>query len=457
MHYTANNRAVNSTLLLLFTLIWNFAEAQTGRPALAWKVREDLNITLPASVRVYETNGFLKDSARVRAMYATVDLRDENLKLHAVGDNTKRETTQATSERRGAILAINGGYFSSKKSESILISEGKLVAPGPTRFTRGAFGLQHGKPQIVWAFCADSTSGVFVVPDPTEITPDQDKLQITKSLSPWDPAEAIGGGPVLVKDGKIRDTSHEEGFGESHLKRHPRTAIGYINEYTLVLMVVDGRQQSSAGVTIEELAQIMFEAGCYEAVNLDGGGSSAMIAANEIVNVPVDKANGNQHSLRKNASALVITEAVPSSKANIVIIDTDSKNFEEQGVWSNTSAVNYYGDTPSREAASTKGHKVIYRFNGIHTGHFQLATWWTVNENNTKRATYLLHRGHKIDSIQVDQTLITSNGRWNVIGNYKIRSSDYLEVIGNGDQKNLVADAIRLIRIERYKKSKRRR
>lgn len=457
MRRTANNRPIISILSLLFALIGNFAGAQTQKLGLVWVAREDLNIILPASVRVYETTGMLRDSARIRAMYATIDLRDENLKLHAVGNNTLRETTQDSYNSHGAILAINGGYFSSKKSESILISEGKLIARGPSRFTRGAFGLLNRKPQIVWPFSADSTADVVILPDPIEITPDQDKLLITKDLPAWHPAEAIGGGPVLVKAGKIRDTSHKEGFGEGHLKRHPRTAIGYLNEYMLVFMVVDGRQLSSAGVTIKELAEIMLEAGCYEALNLDGGGSSAMIAADEVVNVPVDKANGNQHSLRKNASAWVLTEEVPSSKRNVLVIDTDSKNYEEQGAWSNTSHVNYYSHTPSREAVSTEQSKAIYRFTNIGAGNFQLATWWTVNESNTTQAIYVLHRGHKIDSIHVDQTAITSNGRWNVIGEYRIKNGDYLEVIGNDDQKKLVTDAVRLVRIGRHQKSKRRK
>jgi hypothetical protein len=457
MRYTAINRPIISILPLLFMLIGNFAGAQTQQAGLIWKPREDLNIMLPPSVRVYETNGLLHDSARIRAMYATVDLRDENLKLRAVGSNTLRETTQDSYRRHGAIFAINGGYFSAKKSESILISNGELVAPGPSRFTRGAFGMENRKPQIVWPFAPDSTSDVFLLPDPIKITADQEKLLVTKNLSVWHPAEAIGGGPVLVKAGKIRDTSHEEGFGEGHLKRHPRTAIGYSNEYTLVLMVVDGRQQSSAGVTIKELARIMLEIGCYEALNLDGGGSSAMIAADEVVNVPVDKANGNQHSLRRNASALVLTEEAPSPKKNVVIIDTDSKAYEEQGIWNNTSDKNYYGATPSREAVSSRQSKGIYRFTKIKAGNFQLATWWTVNENNTTQATYVLHRRNKIDSIHVDQTLIRSNGRWNVFGNYRINKGDYLEVIGNGDQKKLVTDAVRLVSTGRSKKSKQRK
>src|SRR5918993_990924 len=134
MRYTAKYHSITSILSLIFALQSSFAGAQTQRPKITtWQAREDLNILLPASIRLYETNGLLHDSAHVRAMYATIDLRDQNLKVRAVGSNTVRETTQDSYKRHRAILAINGGYFSAKKSESILISEGKVVATGPTR------------------------------------------------------------------------------------------------------------------------------------------------------------------------------------------------------------------------------------------------------------------------------------------------------------------------------------
>jgi predicted phosphodiesterase/ribosomal 50S subunit-recycling heat shock protein len=447
MRYKTDNRSlILITVSLLFLLTGNFAGAQNRKPAFVWEPRKDLNIVLPASVRMYETNGLLPDGAPIRAMYATIDLRDENLKLRAVGSNTVRETTLETYQRHNAILAINGGYFASHKSESILVSDGELVAAGPTNFTRGAFGLVNRKPQIVWPYASDSTETIFHLTDPLDLKKDQNLL-LTKKRIPWHPAQAVGGGPVLVKAGRIRDTSHEEGFGESHLKRHPRTAIGYINEHTLVLMVVDGRQQSSAGVTIKELAQIMVDAGCYEAVNLDGGGSSAMIAADEVVNVPVDIPNGNRHSLRKNGSALVLTEVIPSHTKEVIIVDTDSEDYQETGIWKSTNHVNFYGDTPSREALTNQVNKAVYNFVNIKPDSFQLSVWWTVNENNTSRGAFILHHGNSVDSIKVDQTSFASNGRWNVLGSYYISPGDYLEVIGEPDQaKKLITDAIRLVR-----------
>ena len=56
-------------------------------------------------------------------------------------------------------------------------------------------------------------------------------------------------------------------------------------------MVVDGRQAESRGVYLEELAIMMSEFDCLEAINLDGGGSSAMVADSRLLNRPVGRIN----------------------------------------------------------------------------------------------------------------------------------------------------------------------
>ena len=57
------------------------------------------------------------------------------------------------------------------------------------------------------------------------------------------------------------------------------------------MMVVDGRQADSRGVYLEELAIMMMEFNCDEAINLDGGGSSCMVADNRLLNRPVGRNN----------------------------------------------------------------------------------------------------------------------------------------------------------------------
>lgn len=103
--------------------------------------------------------------------------------------------------------------------------------------------------------------------------------------------EAVSGGPRILRGGEISVAIQEEGQRTGFDKeRHPRTAIGYTQDRRfLIMVVVDGRQPGySRGVDLYELAAMMKEFGCYEAMNLDGGGSSTMVIGNSIVNRPSD-------------------------------------------------------------------------------------------------------------------------------------------------------------------------
>ncbi|MEP7343152.1 MAG: phosphodiester glycosidase family protein [Acidobacteriota bacterium] len=99
----------------------------------------------------------------------------------------------------------------------------------------------------------------------------------------------LGGGPQLIAAGRKVFAAESSRYGDSLYKqRHPRTAIGWRTDGKLILVVVDGRQKSSAGMTMDELATLMLELNCIEAMNLDGGGSTTMVIRNRIVNSPSD-------------------------------------------------------------------------------------------------------------------------------------------------------------------------
>lgn len=104
--------------------------------------------------------------------------------------------------------------------------------------------------------------------------------------------ECVGGGPLLVEDGRVVVDDESEGFGRSFVRtRHPRTAIGLSKDGRTVHMVtVDGRQpEISIGHSLQELAQYMADLGCDKAINLDGGGSTTMIVRGEVANKPSDR------------------------------------------------------------------------------------------------------------------------------------------------------------------------
>lgn len=115
-------------------------------------------------------------------------------------------------------------------------------------------------------------------------------IQLQTQGYDWEKFEnVIGGGPVLLKDGKLAVDAEDEGFPASFsAKRHPRTAIGRSADGDIWLVAIDGRQEISAGATLEEAAKVMLRLGCVDAMNLDGGGSTCLHLLGVTVNRPSD-------------------------------------------------------------------------------------------------------------------------------------------------------------------------
>lgn len=119
---------------------------------------------------------------------------------------------------------------------------------------------------------------------------DRVRLRETLGSDAADAAElVIGAGPSLVTDGKADVRSAEENIaGDIARGRAPRTAIGVKKDGTVILLVVDGRSSSSAGMSLQELADYMVKLGAWQALNFDGGGSSEMVLDGKILNNPSD-------------------------------------------------------------------------------------------------------------------------------------------------------------------------
>lgn len=113
------------------------------------------------------------------------------------------------------------------------------------------------------------------------------KFNLDVRLSPYWKGinHVISGGPYLVKEGEIFVDMTDEKLNAIG-GRNPRTAIGYTNDNNLILLTADGREGASVGLTLNELASLMKELGCIDAMNLDGGGSTVMYINGQIVNKP---------------------------------------------------------------------------------------------------------------------------------------------------------------------------
>ncbi|WP_062202321.1 phosphodiester glycosidase family protein [Demequina salsinemoris] len=170
----------------------------------------------------------------------------------------------------GALFAINGDYYGFRDT-GIEIRNGVIYRDEGAR--TGAVIYEDGTMDVY-----DETT-----------TTAQDLLDDGAWLT-------LSFGPALVDDGEIVSDldSYEV---DTNIGNHsiqgdqPRTAIGMISANHYVFVVVDGRSDDSAGVTLDELAEIMQDLGATEAYNLDGGGSSTMVYDDEVVNYPGGSGN----------------------------------------------------------------------------------------------------------------------------------------------------------------------
>jgi flagellar hook assembly protein FlgD len=103
--------------------------------------------------------------------------------------------------------------------------------------------------------------------------------------------DALGGGPVLVRNGKPVFRANEAFTIDQTGHRHPRSAVGQLANGRIILVAVDGRQRGySVGMTSFELALLMVRLGAVSASGLDGGGSTTMAFEGTLLNRPSDPA-----------------------------------------------------------------------------------------------------------------------------------------------------------------------
>jgi hypothetical protein len=125
--------------------------------------------------------------------------------------------------------------------------------------------------------------------------------------------DLLQAGPLLVRDGRpvVRDGDDPEGFSAGRAQfdsdicagRHPRAALG-VTRGGLLAVTCDGRAGDEAGLTLEELAVLMAGLGARRAINLDGGGSAALMAGGRLLNTPREAEGAEIPGGRAIATAL---------------------------------------------------------------------------------------------------------------------------------------------------------
>lgn len=168
-----------------------------------------------------------------------------------------------------------------------------------------------------------------------------DKVELGISYAPKfdDIRFAVGAGTLLLKNGEKADNKNDIPGN------HPRTAIGVnADSSKLYLVTVDGRQTNAKGVSLSVLSEIMAEVGCYNAANLDGGGSTTMVTKSnetgeqEVINTLSDK------YLRAVANGVGIVPSAEAENEGYITIETDSDSvFLGTGTYVNIRLRNSLG------------------------------------------------------------------------------------------------------------------
>lgn len=278
-----------SGLLLVLQFIFTFAFAQ-----LKWTCVDSLFSPLPPSVHVYKTTDSLGGAPNI-AYYVEADLGDRNLEFTTDTSLHRRlKPSEFYIKNDRPLLVVNATFFSfaTNKNLNIVVKDGqKLSSNTITVRGRGKDSIKNYNPHssaiginkkrkadVAWVKADSISTKILATQSPPRyaIAGTKDPNHFNK----WRINTAIGGGPVLLQEGDIKITNEEEFrfTGKAIDDRHPRTAMGYTKNNKLIILVVEGRNPGIAsGATLKQEAEIFKDLGCWEALNLDGGGSSCML------------------------------------------------------------------------------------------------------------------------------------------------------------------------------------
>ena len=261
---------------------------------------------LPSYIKVYKAPEAL-EGKRAVAYIAVADMASAQWDIWSINDpemdGTEDEfkTPKNVYDEGGWPIVINAGFFYASGglnySSSLAVRESQVLAYNinyasedwVTMYypTRAAFiETADGGFDACWTYRTWDNHYMYTEPAANswaEKPASQPFATYPEGGAEFAARTAMGGGPLLIDGGKFRDTYVEELFnGTSGIgpdSNQPRTAMGITADNRMILFVCEGRQMTEgvAGLTTADVANVLLDLGCVEAINLDGGGSSCML------------------------------------------------------------------------------------------------------------------------------------------------------------------------------------
>ena len=210
-------------------------------------------------------------------------------------NETVRETTRTFLERNGLALAVNGNYYTPFGGRTI-------TKPGDSNLRGLAVcnGFVESRPEPGFPSFVVNRDGTLEIRD----------YAVDEDLS--DVYIAVSGPAIVLKDGAVVPQDNKD--------THPRTAVGISkNRRYVYFMTIDGRRpEHSVGATLEQVGEALLKVGAFQGLNLDGGGSTTMVARDKdgsatILNWPINAISPD--GLRFNGNAIGVTAMGAPRKA----------------------------------------------------------------------------------------------------------------------------------------------
>ena len=453
---------VNVTLVILVMLFsYAILSSDTMAQTIEWRNISE-QYSLPEGIQLYEGT---RSSPALKAWYIEVDMKVATIGLVPYLAENGTETVTEFSKRIGAIAAINGGYFGGNSSYSTVVQPGQVLSRNVGSLNRNnrsypvirsAFSIAKNRDMTVdWIYHFGSTpDDIYRFNQPMGYTNGSSDLPLAapnkNTGEAFDMYMGIGGGPILVKGDSIHVSYNEEifwGSGVGLSNRDPRTAVGYTADGRAILLVTDGRQVASQGFSLPEMAQVMIDLGCTEAINLDGGGSSQMAVTNQLINRP---GGGTYQRPVTSFLAVVPADSIPGLPVvgSEEVLDTADETVKVSDGWTASANSGYWGESPSLITLGGDGSKTV-RFSPElpSAGTYRVDGWWVASFNRSKKTPYIIHHRLGVDTVYANQS--TNSSQWVELGEYEFNAnSEDMVIISNfgGDNFNyVVADAVRWV------------
>lgn len=229
--------------------------------------------------------------------YLEIDLGQPGLSVAYTGVPTGFRRTSEFVQEAGAVAGINATFFNTKTGGSVT-----LLKIDGQEINETTLLLANGK--------RNERAGGAVILETVENHPHARIIAGDNEQLDWDKKieadNILVSGPVMLLDGDYFDIQ-DNAFNNN---RHPRSAVAVLPGNKMILMTVDGRNAQAQGMSIPELAFFLKVLGADQALNLDGGGSSALyikgVGENGIVNHPSDNQKFDHEGERRVANAIIV-------------------------------------------------------------------------------------------------------------------------------------------------------